>query len=64
MCVFEIVKNDEAKFDFFLNGQKAFAGIPEAYLAETLCTKWGFCGDELRAILKDLNQQGIVRITL
>lgn len=54
---FKVVKNGQT-YDFFQSGNKAFAGISETYLGDTLCTEWGFCGEELRAVIEELDRNG------
>ncbi len=54
----EVVKRDDGAFDLFLNQTLHRGAIPEAWLPEVLCLRFGFCGEEYRSILRELNQNG------
>ena len=54
----------DGTYDLFLNdGADRFA-IPEKWLAEELCGRFGFCGEEYDSILRELNQTGRAKLTL
>ena len=42
--VLEVVKNDDGIFDLFLNRKLDRNDIPETWLPEQLCVRFGFCG--------------------
>jgi len=48
----------DGTFDFFLNQTLDRSGIPEKWLPEELCVRFGFCGEEYHSILRKLNQDG------
>lgn len=54
----EVVKRDDGTFDLFLNQTLDRSGISEQWLPEELCVRFGFCGEEYRSILRELNQNG------
>jgi hypothetical protein len=56
--VLEVVKRDDGTFDLFLNQKLDRNRIPEKWLQDELCVRFGFCGDEYDAILRELNQNG------
>ena len=45
--VLEVVKKNDGTFDLFLNRQLDRNNIPETWLPEQLCLRFGFCGDEM-----------------
>jgi hypothetical protein len=50
-------KND-GTFDLLLNGKLDRNNIPETWLPEQLCVRFGFCGEEYDSILREVNQNG------
>jgi hypothetical protein len=54
----EVVKRDDGTFDLFLNQTLDRTAIPETWLPEELCVRFGFCGEEYRAILRELDLNG------
>jgi len=53
-----VVKRDDGTFDLFLNGKLDHHRIPETWLPDELCVRFGFCGDEYDSILLELNENG------
>jgi hypothetical protein len=43
----EVVKREDGTFDLLLNRKLDRSRIPEAWLREELCVRFGFCGEEL-----------------
>jgi len=58
----EVVKRDDGTFDVLLNGNLDRSRIPEAYLPEELCVRFGFCGEEYDSILREVTQNGKTRV--
>ena len=56
--ILEVIKRDDGTFDLFLNRKLDRNRIPETWLPEELCVRFGFCGDEYDSILRELNQNG------
>jgi hypothetical protein len=56
--ILEVVKRDDGTFDLFLNRKLDRNRIPETWLPEELCVRFGFCGEEYDSILHELNQNG------
>jgi len=56
--ILEVVKRENGTFDLFLNQTLDRSGIPEKWLPEELCVRFGFCGEEYHSILRKLNQDG------
>jgi len=62
--VLEVVKRGDGAFDLLVNGKIERSGISERYLPEQLCVRFGFCGEEYEAILRELNQNDRKEIAL
>jgi predicted SpoU family rRNA methylase len=60
--VLEVVKTDSGTFDLFLNGKLDRERIPEKWLNEELCVRFGFCGEEYESILDELTKAGRKRL--
>jgi predicted SpoU family rRNA methylase len=56
--VLEVVKKNDGTFDLFLNRELDRNNIPETWLPEQLCVRFGFCGEEYDPILREVNQNG------
>jgi hypothetical protein len=56
--VLEVVKKDDGIFDLFLNRKLDRNDIPETWLPERLCVRFGFCGEEYDSIPREVNQNG------
>jgi hypothetical protein len=56
--VLEVVKRDDGAFDLFLNHTLDRSGVSERWLPEELCARFGFCGEEYRSILDEVNRNG------
>jgi hypothetical protein len=54
----EVVKRDDGASDLFLNHKLDRSSIPEAWSPDELCVRFGFCGEECRSILREINQNG------
>ena len=54
--VLEVVKRHAGTFDLFLNRKLDRNLVSETWLAEELCVRFGFCGEECDSILRDVNQ--------
>jgi hypothetical protein len=56
--VLEVVRRDDGTFDLFLNREIDRSRIPEDRLSREVCARWGFCGEEYRLILRELEEHG------
>jgi hypothetical protein len=56
--ILEVVKRDDGTFDLFLNRKLDRNRIPEVWLPDELCVRFGYCGDEYESILSEVNQNG------
>jgi len=56
--VLEVVKRDDGTFDLFLNRALDRSQISERLLPEELCVRFGFCGEEYRVILGEIDRNG------
>jgi hypothetical protein len=54
----EVIKRDDSTFDLLLNRELGRSHIPEAWLPEELCVRFGFCGEEYDSNLREVNQNG------
>ena len=60
----EVVKRDDGTYDLFLNDAPDRSRIPEKWLPEELCVRFGFCGEEYDSILHELNLNGRTKLRL
>jgi hypothetical protein len=58
----EVIKRPDGAFDLYTNRELECEGIEEKWLADVLCVRFGYCGEEYDAIINELNQNS--RITL
>lgn len=56
--VLEVVRRDDGTFDLFLNREIDRSRIPEEWLSHEVCARWGFCGEEYKLILRELEEHG------
>jgi hypothetical protein len=59
--VLELVRRSDGLVDLFLNGKPDRSNIPEEWLNEEVCVRFGFCGEEYATIVRDLTQHGRAR---
>ena len=48
----------DGTFDLFLNSKLDRSNVPEQYLNDELCVRFGFCGEDYDAILSEVKQKG------
>lgn len=58
----EVVKRNDGTFDLFLDTQPYRSRIPEEWLPEEVCVRFGFCGGEYDSILREVHQSGRARV--
>lgn len=58
LTVIEVVKVGDDAFDLFLDHEVFRRGASEADLPEWLCVRYGFCGEEYEAILREIEREG------
>ena len=56
--VLEVARKSDGKFDLFLNGKLDRADIPEQWLSEELCVRFGLCGEEYDSIVLETAANG------
>ncbi len=54
----EVVRRDDGTFDLFLNREIDRNRIPEQWLSHEIWARWGFCGEEYKLILRELEEHG------
>ena len=60
----EVVKRADGTYDLFLDDAPDHCAVPEKWLPEELCVRFGFCGEEYDTILRQVNQSGRTRLLL
>jgi hypothetical protein len=60
----EVVRRENGTYDLFLDGHPERSSIPEQWLYEELCVGFGFCGEEYKSILCEVNQSGRAKLRL
>jgi len=60
--VLELTKREDGTFDLFLNHKLDRSRIPERWLEEELCARFGFCGEEYLSILRAVESGGTTEI--
>ena len=60
----EAITRLDDRFDLFLRRKLECEGIDERGLKDVLCRRFGYCQDELDAILDELNRNGMWTVTL
>ena len=58
MIALDVTRNADGTFEVFYNGEHVRSNVPERWLNEELCVRYGFCGEEYDLILKQLNERG------
>lgn len=53
----EVSANEDGTFEIIFNGDLVASNLPERWLDHELCSKRGFCGEELRAIKQELMER-------
>jgi len=56
--VIEVVKVSDDAFDLLINHELYRSNAPESALPEWLCVRYGFCGEEYKAILQEIQREG------
>ena len=56
--IWEIIKKDDGTYDIVKDGTVLDADIPDRWLEEHLCVRYGFCGQEYAYIRSKLNESG------
>jgi hypothetical protein len=54
----EVLRNPDGTYEIFFNGEHARSSVPEQWLNEELCVRYGFCGAEYDSIIQDLREHG------
>ena len=53
-----VLSNVDGTYEITLNGVLVRSHVPEEWLDDELCPKWGFCGEELASIKRQLEEHG------
>jgi hypothetical protein len=61
--VLQVVKREDGTFDFFLNRKLDRERLNERSLGDRLCRGFGYCQDEFKLILEELNRSGVASRT-
>jgi hypothetical protein len=56
--VIEVIRRKDGSFDLLLNRRLDHGSIHEDGLADVLCVRFGYCGDEFVAILRESKESG------
>jgi hypothetical protein len=56
--VIEVVANGDGTFEIILSQEAVRTGVEKKWLNDELCVKYGFCGDEFDAIMRQLAECG------
>jgi hypothetical protein len=56
--ILELVRTKDGTFDLFLNSNLDRSSVPEQYLNNELCGRFGFCAEEYDTILREVKQKG------
>ena len=59
-----VVRRGDGTYDLFLDDALDRSSIPEQWLQEELCVRFGFCGEEYESILRELTLNGRTRLSL
>lgn len=59
----DVVRKDDGSYDLFVNDSPVATNIPEAWL-ESEVGRFGFCGEEYRSVMRQVNQHGRIRLSL
>ena len=60
----EVVKRDDGTYDLFLNDAPDRSRIPERWLPDELCVRFGFCSEEYDSILREVDLNGRTKLWL
>jgi len=56
--ILEVLKNDDGTYEVLFKGELVRSRVPERWLNQELCARYGFCGEEYDAIIRQLNDSG------
>lgn len=62
--VLKVTKREDGTFDIFLNQQLHRGTISETYLADELCARFGFCGEEYQSLVQEVHTIGSKTLVL
>jgi len=61
--VLEIVKREDGALDLFMNKEVLQLNVQRSWLAEWLCVRFGFCGEEYSSAVGELDCTGHLTLT-
>jgi hypothetical protein len=62
--VLKVGANDDGTYEITVNGETVGRRIADKWLDDELCTKRGFCGEELAEIRRQLRESGKAVLTV
>lgn len=62
--VLEVFRNDDGTYEVFWKGELVRSRVQERWLNEELCVRYGFCGEEYDAIVRQLSECGKATVVL
>ena len=60
----EVLKNEDDTYEVFFNGELFQSRVAERWLEQEVCVRYGFCGSEFVAIMKQLSESGRATVVL
>jgi hypothetical protein len=57
------MKRKDGAFDLFLNKELLQHNVQEKWLPDWLCVRFGFCGEEYKSAISELERAGQVKLT-
>lgn len=62
--VLEVLKNDDGTYEIWFNQALVGSRVPERWLEHELCVRYGFCGEEYKDIVHQLEGSGKANVVL
>jgi hypothetical protein len=60
----KFIRNPNGNFAVYRDGKELRKDIPERWLEEEVCVKYGFCGQEFEKIFEELSRVGQCVVTV
>lgn len=62
--IWKFLRIEDGTYAVFHRGNLLADGIPEKWREEEFCVRWGFCGEECREIIRQLDESGECTLVL
>ena len=62
--VWKFLRLEDGTYAVYHRGNRLAEGIPEGRREEEFCARWGFCGEECREIIRQLDASGECTLAL